>query len=142
VKPESVEEEEMTRVPRIWGYASGGVIGLSGILAIFWWMRAVVLFGLLFWGMFSVGFLIQVGGGIKWPGIWYGDLRCVLDYRHHYFIWILLNSKRIAALSFLSHIVCLKTTQNLLFFKTLARLEVNLSLLGSDSLTDLIFLPK
>jgi len=65
VKPESVEEEEMTRVPRIWGYASGGVIGLSGILAIFWWMRAVVLFGLLFWGMFSVGFLIQVGGGIK-----------------------------------------------------------------------------
>jgi len=65
VKTDLVEEEEMTRVPRIWGYASGGVIGLSGILAIFWWMRAVILFGLLFWGMFSVGFLIQVFGGIK-----------------------------------------------------------------------------
>ena len=79
---------------------------------------------------------------MDWTSIWNGDIGRGLDYRYHYFIWILLTPKRIATFSFLSHIVCLKTTQNLLFFKTLASVEVNLSLLGSDSLTDLIFLPK
>jgi Mg/Co/Ni transporter MgtE len=59
------EDEELIRIPTIWGYVSGGILGLSGILIIFWWMGNDILFGLLFWGIFSAGIMVQIIAGVQ-----------------------------------------------------------------------------
>lgn len=61
----SPEDEELIRIPTIWGYISGGILGLSGILIIFWWMGNDILFGLLFWGIFSAGIMVQIIVGVQ-----------------------------------------------------------------------------
>ena len=94
MQPDSTEKEDITRIPRIWGYASGGIIGLSGILAIFWWMGAELLFGLLFWGMFAVGFFTSnYLRRVDRVCFWCGDLGDISLSRHCYYVWILLKTK-------------------------------------------------
>ncbi len=61
----SPEEEELIHIPTIWGYISGGILGLSGIVIIFWWMGNDLLFGLLFWGIFSAGVMVQIIAGVQ-----------------------------------------------------------------------------
>ena len=61
----SPENEELIRTATIWGYISGGIFGFSGFPIIFYWMGNEILFGLVFWGIFSVGFFVLVIGGVQ-----------------------------------------------------------------------------